>query len=52
MGGPKSYMIAGENGGHYLRNGRFVKLRITKARTRVRVAFCGDVLCSAQAGGA
>ena len=51
VGGSKSYMIAGENGGQYLRNGRYVKLRISKAKVRVKVAFSSDVLCS-QSGGA
>ena len=50
VGSPKSYVVAGETGGKYLRNGKFVKLRITKARAKVRVAFSCDLLCSAQAG--
>ena len=52
VGGPKSYVVASDSGGKYLRNRKFVKLRITKARAKVRVAFSCDMLCSAQAGGA
>ena len=32
-------MIVGESGGCYLRNGRYVKLCLSKARKRVNVAF-------------
>ena len=57
VGGAKSYVIEGENGGQYLRNGRYIKLRISKAKIRVRVAFSNDVGCKSdvycsQRGGA
>ena len=38
-GGPKSYVIIGESGGQYLRTGRFVKLKLSKANSKVRVDF-------------
>ena len=38
-GGSKSYVILGESGGRYLQNGKFVKLHLSKAKSKVRVAF-------------
>ena len=49
VGGPKSYVVLGETGGRYLRNGKFVKIRISKARAKVRVTFSCNLL--SQAGG-
>ena len=47
-GGPKSYVVMGESGGRYLRNGKFVKLRLSKAKQLIKVTFsCMPV----QAGG-
>ena len=48
-GGPKSYVVLGEAGGKYLRNGKFVKIRISKAKRRLRVTFSCSLL--SQAGG-
>ena len=38
-GGSKAYTVLGDQGGHYLRNGRFIKLRLKKARKLLHVTF-------------
>ena len=38
-GNSKTYMVSTEEGGNYLRNGRFIKLRLSKLKTRKRVSF-------------
>ena len=38
-GGSKTYTVLGEQGGQYLRNGRFIKLIVTKARKLLHVTF-------------
>ena len=40
MGGDsKTYKVLSEDGAEYLRNGRFIKLRISKVKARRRVRF-------------
>ena len=48
-GGSLTYRIEGEEGGSYLRNGRFVKLRLSKAKAICHVTFESPV--SSCAGG-
>ena len=43
-GGSKTYTVLGEQGGQYLCNGRYIKLRVTKARKLLHVTF--NPLCS------
>ena len=39
----KTYQVSTENGGVYLRNGRFIKLRISKIKKKRRVTFAPSV---------
>ena len=43
-GGSKTYTVVGDNSGSYLRNGRYIKLRVSKARKLHHVTF--RPLCS------
>ena len=43
-GGSNTYSVVGESGGTYLRNGRYIKLRVSKARKLHHVTF--SPLCS------
>ena len=38
-GGSNTYTVLGDQGGQYLRNGRFKKLRVTKAKKLLHVTF-------------
>ena len=38
-GDSKTYKVLSEDGAEYLRNGRFIKLRISKIKSRRRVSF-------------
>ena len=40
----KTYQVTADNGGVYLRNGRFIKLRISKVKKRKRVTFAPSVV--------
>ena len=39
----KTYQVSTENGGVYLRNGRFIKLRISKIKKKRRLTFAPSV---------
>ena len=39
----KTYQVTADNGGVYLRNGRFIKLRISKVKKKKRVTFAPTV---------
>ena len=43
----KTYQVTADNGGVYLRNGHFIKLRISKVKKRKRVTFAPSVVVGA-----
>ena len=40
----KTYQVTADNGGVYLRNGIFIKLRISKVKSKKRVTFAPSVM--------
>ena len=38
-GNSKTYMVSTEEGGNYLRNGKLIKLRLSKLKSKKKVSF-------------